>query len=88
MSAEDEAEIAAHLARAGITPPPGRMAEIAREYAILKQQIALVRAACPADAEPATVFATRPADRESGLPGTSPPRPRARSDGTQSDGSA
>jgi len=53
-----EAEIASHLARAGITPPPGRMADIAREYGILKQQLAAVRAALVGGAEPAVVFAS------------------------------
>ena len=55
-----EREIAANLARAGIALPPGRMAEVVREYRILKQQIAIVRAACPPDAEPATTFVARP----------------------------
>lgn len=53
-----EAEIAGHLSRAGIIPPPGRMAEIVREYGILKQQLAAVRAALADDAEPAVVFAS------------------------------
>lgn len=64
-----EAEIACHLARAGITPPPGRMAEITREYGILKQQLAAVRAALVDDAEPAVVFASlTPAEHLSAVP--------------------
>jgi hypothetical protein len=51
-----EREMAVHLARAGITLPPGRMAEVLREYRALKQQIATVRTACPPDAEPVTAF--------------------------------
>ena len=54
--ADLEREIATHLARAGITLPPGRMGEVVREYGILKRQIAIVRAACPPDGEPATIF--------------------------------
>jgi hypothetical protein len=55
-----EREIAAHLAQAGITLPPGRMGEVVREYRIMKQQIAVVRAACPPDEEPATTFTAAP----------------------------
>src|SRR3712207_947999 len=61
--ADLEREMADHLARAGITLPPGRMGEVVREYRLLKQQIAIVRAACPRHQEPATTFAAAPPRR-------------------------
>lgn len=54
--ADLEREMEIHLAQAGIVLPPGRMGEVVREYRTLKQQIAIVRAACPPDVEPATTF--------------------------------
>ena len=57
--ADLECEMANHLAQAGIVLPPGRMREVVREYRTLKQQIVIVRAACPPDVEPATTFAAR-----------------------------
>lgn len=51
-----EAELADHLARAGIVLPPGRLPEVLREYRILKQQIETVRTAVPAESEPAVIF--------------------------------
>lgn len=59
IEADLEREMVVHLALAGIVLPPGRMSEVVREYRTLKQQIAIVRAACPPDAEPATTFAVR-----------------------------
>jgi hypothetical protein len=63
--ADLEREIAGHLARAGIALPDGRMAEVVREYRALKQQIATVRAACPPEAEPATIFQAGPVSEPS-----------------------
>jgi len=50
------AEYLARLARAGIAMPPERLAEAVAEYADLLAHIDRVNAACPPDAEPATLF--------------------------------
>lgn len=50
------AEYLALLARAGITMPPERLAGAVEEYADIRPHIDRVNAACPSDAEPATLF--------------------------------
>lgn len=50
------AEYLALLARAGITMPPERLAGAVEEYADIRTHIDRVNAACPSDAEPATLF--------------------------------
>ncbi len=50
------AEYLALLARAGITMPPERLAGVVEEYADIRTHIDRVNAACPSDAEPATLF--------------------------------
>ena len=57
-AAEDPAaaEYLALLARAGIAVPPERLAEAVAEYVELRGHVERVNAACPPDAEPATMF--------------------------------
>lgn len=50
------AEYLALLAHAGITMPPERLAGAVEEYADIRTHIDRVNAACPSDAEPATLF--------------------------------
>jgi len=50
------AEYLALLARAGITMPAERLAGAVEEYADIRTHIDRVNAACPSDAEPATLF--------------------------------
>lgn len=50
------AEYLALLARAGITMPPERLAGAVEEYADIRTHIDRFNAACPSDAEPATLF--------------------------------
>lgn len=54
------AEYLALLARAGIAMPPERLAEAVAEHAELRDHIARVNAACPPEAEPATMFGPQP----------------------------
>ena len=58
MSASDE--LASLLRRAGISLPAERMAEVAAEYEIFRQQIALVNRAFTAEDEPVLIFVARP----------------------------
>lgn len=53
------AEYLALLARAGIAMPPERLAEAVAEYAELRAHIDRVNAACPPEAEPATLFGSQ-----------------------------
>lgn len=50
------AECLALLARAGIAIPAERLAAMVAELAELRTHIERVNAACPPDAEPATLF--------------------------------
>ena len=58
-SANDMDELLFLLQRAGIILPPERMAEVAAEYAIFREQIALVNGAYTAQDEPALIFVAR-----------------------------
>ena len=53
------AEYMALLARAGIAMPPERLADAVAEFAELRTHVERVNAACPPEAEPATLFGLR-----------------------------
>lgn len=53
------AEYVALLARVGIAMPPERLAEAVAEFNELRVHIERVNAACPSEAEPATLFGLR-----------------------------
>lgn len=58
-STSDTDELVFLLKRAGIVLPPERMAEVAAEYTVFREHIALVNGAYTAQDEPSLIFVAR-----------------------------
>lgn len=66
MPEDDERELEAALARAGVTPPPGRMRGLLAAYKDLRPMLPLLRGPRDAAAEPAGVYSFDSITRDRG----------------------
>ena len=57
-------ELSGLLQRAGIVLPPERMAAVAAEYVIFREDLAMVNGAYSPDDEPSLIFVASKVDRE------------------------